>query len=113
MLIFSLGFILTVLPTRIIVDKGIVLQRDNAMNNGNKIVLAIEQYRIKYKQLPNKLSELRPVFIEQLPNYYLSLDLNHYSFEKTDSLNYNLSFFTIGHNTYTWSSSNREWYSHD
>jgi hypothetical protein len=112
-LVFPLSFILIILPTKIIVDEGIVLQRESAMNNGNKIVLAIEQYQIKYKQLPNKLSELEPVFIGKLPHYYLGLDPNNYIYEKRDSLNYSLSFFTAGVISYTNDPTNRTWYSHD
>jgi hypothetical protein len=113
MLVFPLFFLLAVLPSKIIVNKGIDMQQQSAMTNGNKIIAALVLYQAKYKALPEKLSELEPNFIAKLPHYYLGLDPNHYIYEKRDAQNYNLSFFTAGVNSYSWSQENGKWFSHD
>jgi len=64
--------------------------RTIAINNADKLIIAIENYKESKYHYPNNISELHPDFIKKIPKPWV-MGISGYNYEMKDD-NYNLTF---------------------
>ncbi|MFA7378964.1 MAG: hypothetical protein WC150_00790 [Bacteroidia bacterium] len=66
------------------------ISRTIAINNSEKLILAIEKYKETNKQYPKEISQLTPDFIKTIPIPWI-MGISGYNYEKKES-SFNLTF---------------------
>ena len=66
------------------------MSRTIAINNAEKLINAIENFRTSKKQYPNDISELKPEFIKRIPTPWI-MGISGYNYEKKGDY-FNLTF---------------------
>lgn len=64
--------------------------RNFAINNAEKIITAIEAFKIDNNQYPNSLEDLSPKYLRKIPSPWI-MGISRYNYEKKDG-NFNLTF---------------------
>ena len=66
------------------------ISRTVAINNADKLIIAIEKYKQKNNHYPDDISNLKPEFIKNIPSPWI-MGISNYKYEKKKE-NFNLTF---------------------
>ena len=66
------------------------ISRAMAINNANKLINAIEKYKINHNEYPNDISNLKPEYLNSIPKPWI-MGISNYNYKKKDD-SYNLTF---------------------
>lgn len=89
--------------------KGVNLQFERNKENANRIIKALEQYKIKNGSYPNHLLKLKPKYLKSVPNEWFGIIPKEFTFEIEHEKVYSLTLKMGNKPIEIWYSSMPQW----